>query len=185
MKRKAIIPAVCALVVAALTYAGIAAAISDKAPKAVDTAKVKMRIVDTSFVQEIDGAGNLSYRQKNPDKYRGLVLTLEVTKPKGQPLTLCAQDFSVHYWYREGNALQSDVAPCLGISGFSAIKGVDRPMYLTRTARHTTKTGTATTKAGTVYVDLFFDMFEPGTRDVYLFLGQQIAPAAKTSGWKK
>jgi len=62
---------------------------------------------------------------------------------------------------------------------------VDRPMYLTRTARHTSKTGTATSKAGTLYVDLFFDMFEPGTTDVYLFFARQIAPAVKTTGWKK
>jgi len=167
-----------ALVLALGLFAVPAAA--GEAPGVADLGKTRFRMVDVLFVKELQ-ATNASFKQKNPDKFRGMLLTVEVKKPAGQALTLYAQDFSLHYYYA---GTKFDVAPCQGISAFSTTKDADRALRLSAQCRLSSNTGAATMRADTVYVDLFFDFFEPDTSELHLLIGQPVGMGFKTRGWK-
>lgn len=147
---------------------------------AVNLQKVSLRVVDVVFVEELKGANDKTFKETELEDYRGMVMTLEVRKPANEALSMYAQDFALHYDYGEDD---TDVAPCQGISGFSGIKAVDRPMYLNQVGRYKTTTGASTIKEPVVYVDLFFQYMEPTTSDLHLLVGQPIGPGFKTAGW--
>jgi len=148
-----------------------------RAPHSIDLGRTSFKIVEINFLRELD-AVNANFKQSS-DRYRGIVITLEVKKQRSQPLKLYIQDFSLHYYYGES----SDVAPCLGISGFSSDVAVDRPMYLSKSGRHSSETGVATSKAETVYVDLFFGSMESNTSELHLLVAQPHVPPYTTRGW--
>jgi|GEM_PF-2303363 len=149
-----------------------------KAPGCFELQQARFKIVDVQFVAKLTGT-DARFEQSQPDKYRGIVVTLQVTKPAGEPLTLYAQDFSLHYRFGDG----FDVAPCQGISGFSRDHDVDRPMYLSASGRRSSSAGTSTRKASTVYIDLFFDGMEPTTSELHVLLAQPIMSSFTTGGW--
>ncbi|HEX9933738.1 MAG TPA: hypothetical protein VGB38_00975 [bacterium] len=151
------------------------------APSLVNLQEVSFRMISHTFITELD-ASNATYKMTQPDEYRGIVVTVEVKKPAGKALTLYMQDFCVHYNYGESD---SDISPCKGISAFSTSQDVDRPMTLRNTHRGSSATGTSTTAASTLYIDFFFDYFEPTTKDLYLFVGQPCTQPYYTNGWSK
>jgi len=150
------------------------------APGALDLRNLRIEVLKTRFVRELTAA-NASYRQPRPDKFRGLLLTVRIRKPRGRALTLYTQDFSVHYTYA---GAKFDVAPCQGISAFSTRRSADRPLRLSAQCRLSSSTGAAAMRADTVYVDLFFDFFERDTSELHLLVGRPVGAPLKTSGWK-
>jgi len=161
-------------------FAAPAFAQDENPPDSVDMSKVKFQIVDATFVSNLQGT-NANYKETQLDKYRGLVLTVKVTKQPGQPLTVICQDINIHYRFGES----SDVAKCFGLSSFSAQQDEDRAMSLYSLGWGKSTTGTSTSKSGTVYFDVFFQNMEPETHDVHLFWGQSIGAVYTTHGWTK
>jgi len=150
------------------------------APGALDLRNLNIEVVGTRFVKELTAA-NASYRQPRPDKFRGLLLTVRIRKPRGRALILYTQDFSVHYTYA---GTKFDVAPCQGISAFSTRRTANRPLRLSAQCRLSSSTDAAAMRADTVYVDLFFDFFERDTSELHLVVGRPVGAPLKTSGWK-
>lgn len=153
---------------------------SDSPPETVNLGKVTFQIVEARFVTQLR-AMNGSFNEQRPQMYRGLVLTLKITKPPGEELTLRSQDINLHYRY----GTRSDVAICFGMSSFSGQQDQDRVMAFYRRGYGKATTGTATTKKGTVYVDLFFQHMEQSTSSLYLFVAQPVGTRFTTAGWKK
>jgi hypothetical protein len=108
-----------------------------------------------------------------------MLLTLRVTKPAGEPLTLFAPDLALHYRRGEG----SEVSRCFGLSVFSTEQDVERPIRLFQRGYGLTATGQATVKADVLYVDAFFDSIEPDIREVHLLVAQPVGAALATNGW--
>lgn len=148
------------------------------APDVVDWSKVKLEIVDVTFVRKLDGVNGL-FEEPEPAKYRGMLVTLRVTKPAGEELHLLAPDFTLHYRYGDS----SDVSPCRGMSMFSTSPDVDRPVKFFTNGYGTMTTGAATQKAATLYIDLFFENLEADTRDIHLLVAQPTGLSFNTRGW--
>lgn len=169
---------------AILTIVGTEISAQDKeklvAPLVLNTNKVKIEITDVAFVKELDGAVG-RFQETDPEKYRGVVVTLSIHKAAGESLTLLAQDFCLHYRY--GN--QVDVAPCIGLSTFATTQDAERPMKFFARGRGTATTGASTAKSETVYVDVFFQNMEKDTSDIHLLVAQPIGASFKTQGWKQ
>ena len=51
-----------------------------KPPQVLDLSKLKFQIVDATFVSSLD-AGEGKFQETSPEKYRGMVLTVKITKP--------------------------------------------------------------------------------------------------------
>ncbi len=171
-----------ALLPAGAAFAADGSGASDSgqaAPRSLDLSKVKIKIVDVTFVKELTGV-NATYRGANPDKYRAAIVTLEVKKPAGETLSIQAQDLSLHYTYGS----TADVARCSGLSAFSASKDVDRPMSLWSAGYGSIDTGISTMKGDTVYIDAFFDGIEPDVSMLYLLVAQPIGVTFPTKGWQ-
>lgn len=181
IRRAGRILSMCMLLTSFAATSVLADKLTTTAPDSVDLNSVKFKIVGAYFVDTLQGV-NAKWRDTSDGKYRGLVLTVEVKKPAQKALSLHANDFSLHYYYGKDS---TDVSPCHGVSGFSTVKGVDRPMKLSQTGRVASETGAATSSADTVYVDLFFQGFEPNTRELHLLMAQPCAAPFSTSGWKK
>ena len=168
------------LTVVLITAWAACGANSEKIPPGwTDVKKVSFAIVDALFVKHLD-AVNATFDQGD-NKYRGVVITMEITKPAGEQITLEACDFTLHYRYGDG----SDVAPCKGISAFSTDTGVDRPMQLSSVGRVSSTSGTATTKDDSIYVDLFFDGMESTTSELYILYATPVTSGFETSGWEE
>jgi hypothetical protein len=169
-----------ALLTLAVGLAAPAFAQDNNPPDALDLSKVRLQVVDATFVANLQGT-NATYKETQLDKYRGLILTVKVTKQPGVPLTVICQDINIHYRFGES----SDVAKCFGLSTFSAQQDEDRAMSLYSLGWGKSSTGASTTKSGTVYFDVFFQNMEPETHDVHLFWGQSIGVEYTTHGWTK
>lgn len=161
-----------------ISFAALAG--NDKEPPYLLSADdVKFEIVGASFVAKLQGLTN-RFEENDLDKYRGLVVTVKITKPADEELTLVAQDLTLHYHFGES----ADVSRCQGISTFTKEKDVDRIMRFYNNVGSAT-TGTATTKLTTIYVDLFFQYMEPNTSDIHLFVARPADASYQTSGWDK
>ena len=147
-------------------------------PGSIDLAKVKFEIVDAIYVRELHGANNRRFEESEPDTYRGIIVTVKVTKPADESLRMAVQDVSLHYKYGEN----FDIAACSGLSQFSTDKEVDRPMNL-YTRYGFTSTGTYTRQSEVVYVDAFFQNMESDTRELYLSVAQPVSDPFSTPGW--
>jgi len=148
-------------------------------PGLLDLGKVKLEIVSATFVRELKG-NNASYAETRPEKFRGMIATLKVQKPAGAELTLNAPDLVLHYTY----GAKADVARCYGLSGFSTMLEVDRPMNLFIHGSGGVSTGVSTIRASVVYVDAFFQHMEPDTAELHLLVAQPAGAFFKTDGWK-
>jgi hypothetical protein len=148
-------------------------------PKLLDLTNTKIEIVDTMFVKEMQGE-NARFEESEPSKFRGLLITIKVTKPAGQSLTIHAQDFVLHYKYGSS----ADVAKCYGLSTFSVQQSADRSMALYKQGIGARSTGPATAKADTLYADLFFQYMEPNTSELHLLVAQPIGANFLTKGWQ-
>ena len=174
-----------AIVLAALALAGggsfapAGAGQPSGPPLLLPVEDVHFRIVGATFVSELQGTST-RFQETRLEKYRGLVLTVEIKKTPGEQLTLVAQDLALHYRY----GTNSDVASCYGLSTFSKEEDTDRAMNLYRAGWGRTTTGLSTTKLGVVYVDMFFQNMEPETSDLFLLVAQPVGAYFKTSGWK-
>ncbi len=146
-------------------------------PLAIDVDEVSFRIVDATFVLKLDGVDE-TFEETEEDEYRGLVITVEIKKRAGEQLTLCAQDFPLHYHYGK----KSDVAKCQGLSTFSSVRDVDRTMNLYSGGLGRSSTGLSTTKKSTVYVDIFYQFMEPDTTDMHLLVAQPVGATYQCSG---
>lgn len=140
---------------------------------------VQVKIYNVSFVRDYDGILR-RFRASRPDRFRGAVVTLEISKPAGKRIALHVADLSLHY-YRD-QAEDYDVAPCDGLSTFSVAPDVDRPMQFARWLRQST--GASTTRASVVYIDAFFQNMEPGTNDMWLCIAQPATPRYTSTGWR-
>jgi hypothetical protein len=162
--------------------AGVASAQMARMPKAplvFPSDSVNLKIVNAVFLKTLQGI-DARFDETEPDKYRGLVITVEVTKPAGEALELRAQDITLHYHY-DGD--EYDVAPCQGLSTFSAEQMIDRPMNLFK-IRGTARTGIATMSAQKLYIDMFFQYMEPTTSDIHLMVAQPVGASFVTDGWE-
>ncbi len=149
-------------------------------PDVFDLSKVKLQIVDATFVTKLDSE-KAHFSESKPDQYHGLIVTVLVTKAIGEEVTLTCQDIALHYRYGNG----SDVARCYGLSNYSIQQDVDRSLALYSQGWGQSTTGPATTNSGTAYIDLFFQNMEPNTSDLYLFIAQPTGAHFISQGWKK
>ena len=175
--RTAIVPALLAM---AAGLAAPAIAQDSNPPDAFDLSAVKFQIVNATFVTSLAGT-SAQFKETNPDKYRGLVVTLKITKPPYSELSLICQDINLHYRYGEN----SDIARCFGLSTFSVQQDEDRAMSLYSQGWGKVTTGQGATRSDTVYVDLFFQNMEPETHDLHLFMAQPAGAVYTSHGWTK
>jgi len=174
MKRAWIMEAIaCVLAIGAIGSAAKAA------PRLLALDSLKLQIVDAMFVTKLTGL-NAAFQEGQPEKFRGLVVTLRIEKKPGEAVELCAQDLTLHYRYGTKN----DVAICHGLSTFSAEEKVDRPMKLFAKGYGYSSTGPSTSRAPVVYVDLFFMFMEPNTSDIHLCVARPTGASFQTQGWK-
>jgi hypothetical protein len=146
----------------------------------VNLSKVKFQIVNATFVTKLNSP-KAQFTQSNPDRYHGLLVTVQVTKSAGEALTLTCQDIALHYRYGQ----QSDIARCFGLSSFAPQLNEDRTMELYSEGWGKSTTRLATTLSDTVYIDVFFKNMEADTSDLYLFIAQPTGAHFTTRGWKK
>ena len=145
----------------------------------IDLNKVRLQIVDATFVTKLDSA-KAKFEESKPLQYHGLIVTVRVTKTAGEQLTLTCQDINLHYRYGQ----ESDIARCYGLSSYTTQQFEDRAMALYSQGWGKATTGLAATRSDTVYVDVFFQNIEPQTRDLYLFISQPTGAHFTTPGWK-
>ncbi len=166
-------------VLASSTVARGASQAESAIPGLLDLKDVKMEIAAVTFVKEYQGS-NGTFRETQLDKYRGMVVTLAITKPAGEALALHAADLNLHY--RHGS--DYDVSPCHGVSGFSTQMDQDRDMLFIQRGFGKQTTKLASTGASKIYVDLFFENMEPDSSDMYLLVAQPIGASYQSKGWK-
>jgi hypothetical protein len=171
--------ALCILALAVLPGRVARAEPASPIPGLIDLSKVHFEIVKSMFVNKLEGI-NASYTENQPEKFRGLVLTVRIAKPAGEALTIHGPDLDLHYNHGE----TYDVLNCQGLSGFSKSMDVDRPMRLWSTGIGSVTTGTSTLDADTLYMDVFYQYLESDTKDVYLMIAQPTGLHTTTSGWK-
>jgi hypothetical protein len=147
-------------------------------PGEIEVRDCRFEILDTRFVTELDGLLR-RFEETEPDEYRGMVMTVRITKPAGHKLTFHAADIALHYYYSSDDY---DVAPCQGISLFSTTRAADRQMRLSRGWLEIS-TSDRTTEARTVYCDLFFQNMESGTSDCWLTIAQPVGAYYRSRGW--
>ncbi|MCL5278830.1 MAG: hypothetical protein M1376_02855 [Planctomycetes bacterium] len=135
----------------------------------------QVEIVRMSFTDHVE---SLLYLHQIPDaareEYRFAVVTLKITKPVGQSLSLAAADLTLHYYHGD----KTEVAPCEGLSWFKSDSEAEMPILMnpvpgpgfikqTTSPEHT---------AGTmVYIDAVFGFMEPDTRECWICLGHPAA----------
>ena len=171
--------ALCILSLAALPGRVTAAETASSIPGSIDLSKVHFEIMKAVFVSKLEGI-NASYTENQPDKFRGLLLTVRITKPVSEALTIHGPDLDLHY--NHGDTY--DVLNCQGLSSFSKSLDVDRPMRLWSTGIGSVTTGTSTQDSDVLYMDVFYQYLEPDTKDVYLMIAQPTGLHYTTSGWK-
>lgn len=146
-------------------------------PGAIDVRAVSFEIEGAKFVEQITGL-NGTFRHNEPDKFRGLVLTVRITKPAGVEFVLHPADFALHYYH--GNI--PDVAPCHGMSFFSQKREDERQLMFFQSGFGKM---TSQSESRTVYLDLFFNGMEPDTGEMHLFVAQPVGARYVSSGWRK
>jgi len=166
-------------VLAALPYRPAFAQPASAIPGAIDLAKIRFEIMKSMFVDKLEGV-NASYTENQPEKFRGLILTVRITKPAGESLTIHGPDLDLHYYHGE----TYDVLNCQGLSGFSKTMDVDRPMRLWSTGIGSVATGTSTQDSDILYIDVFYQYLEPDTKEVFLMIAQPTGLRYQTNGWK-
>jgi hypothetical protein len=164
-----------------------AAASADRdCPLVTDLKRYSVEIDNVVFVDEVSGMDGNRMRMgpENKDKFRLAVVTLRITKPAGERVTLAAADLTLHYYH--GNEVEA--AACEGLSVFSTSRDVDRPVKMPPHrgpgfVKQTT--GTASTQAATLYVDAIFGYVEPDVSDVWIAVAQPSTPAPhRSNGWR-
>jgi hypothetical protein len=169
-----------ALLISAIGLSIHAIAQNPNPPDVFDLGKVRLQIVDATFVTKLDSE-KAQFAESKPDQYHGLVVTLQITKAAGDEVTLTCQDIALHYRY----GINADVARCYGLSSYTTRQDEDRVMALYSQGWGKSTTGPAATKNGTVYIDVFFQNMEPTTSDLYLFIAQPTGAHFVSQGWKK
>lgn len=169
-----------------MAFACALAASGRKAPLVLDPGSAAIEIVDVSFVDEVTGIdGNrMKMSEQHKDKFRIGVVTLKITKPPNERLTLAAADLTLHYFHGE----EVEVAACEGLSVFSAARDSDRPIKMPPHrgpgfVKQTT--GNLTTKSSVVYVDAIFGFIEPNISDMWIAIARPTSPAPYrvAAGW--
>ena len=142
-------------------------------PYATPMDQVQMEIVEIFFTRKVAGVdGNhMEISDEKADQFRLGVVTIKVTKPAGMTLSIAAADLTLHYYH--GN--NTECAPCEGLSSFSSILEVDRPIKLPRMdgpgfTKQTT--GVRSSGASVVYLDAVFGYLEPSISECWLCVGQ-------------
>jgi len=132
----------------------------------------QVEIVRMSFTDRIE---SLLYARRAPDpargEYRFAVVTLRITKPAGEGLSLAAADLTLHY-YHGG---ETEVAPCEGLSWFKGESDLDVPILMNPIPgpgfiKQTT--GPAATNGTIIYIDAVFGYMEPDTRECWICVGR-------------
>jgi hypothetical protein len=147
----------------------------------------QVEIVRMSFTDHVE---SLLYLHQIPDsarqEYRFAVVTLKITKPAGQGLSLAAADLTLHYYHGH----ETEVAPCEGLSWFKRTPESQAPILMNPAPgpgfikQTTSPEGTAGT---TVYIDAVFGFMEPDTRECWLCLGHPATTTpfvCPTPAWK-
>lgn len=155
-------------------------------PYNLGTEDVEMEIVNIIFTDHVPGVtGNrMTVEGERLEKFRIAIVTVKVKKPAGKRLSVAAADLTLHY--EAGSTL--DVAPCEGLSTFSQVMDMDRPINLPSVAgpgwvKQTT--GARCTQADEVYFDATFRGIEPEIGKVWLCVGQPTTTTPFISrGWK-
>lgn len=137
----------------------------------------QMEIVRMSFPSSIDSLlGTAQIPKPARDKYRFAVVTLKVTKPAGESLTLAAADLTLHYYHGDNPT----VVPCQGLSWFKSDPNSDAPIivnpilgpgFIGQT------TGPALADSTVVYVDAVFAYMEPDTQECWICLARPTTTA--------
>ena len=138
-------------------------------------AQYQVEIERISFTDHVE---SLLYLHQIPDaargEYRFAVITLRITKPAGQSLSLAAADLTLHYYHGD----ETEVAPCEGLSWFKNDSGSQTPILMNPVPgpgfiKQTT--GPDGTAATTVYLDAVFGFMEPDTRECWICVGHPAA----------
>jgi hypothetical protein len=135
----------------------------------------QVEIIRMSFTDHVE---SLLYLHQIPDsareEYRFAVVTLKITKPAGQGLSLAAADLTLHYYHGR----ETEVAPCEGLSWFKRDSDSQVPILMNPAPgpgfikQTTSPEGTAGT---IVYIDAVFGFMEPDTRECWICIGHPAA----------
>jgi hypothetical protein len=135
----------------------------------------QVEIVRMSFTDHVE---SLLYLHQIPDaareEYRFAVVTLKITKPAGQSLSLAAADLTLHYYHGR----EMEVAPCEGLSWFKRDSNSDVPILMNPVPGpgFIKQTTSPEGKAGTiVYIDAVFGFMEPDTQECWICIGHPAA----------
>ncbi len=89
--------------------------------------QTQMEIVRMSFTNRIEGLlGQREFPDQPKEEYRFAVVTLKITKPAGESLSLAAADLTLHYYHGS----EMEVAPCEGLSWFKSEAESDSPILM-------------------------------------------------------
>jgi len=152
-------------------------------PAYLPLGKIKLEIVKIRLVKQVnyqDGRWTVKEEKDKPPHYIAIV-TVKVTKPANEGLTIATADLTLHYNHKNGY----DVAPCDGISNFSKNIDDDRSLHITQSKHpgcpmwQKTSTGAGSKAAGEFYFEAAFGNMEGDVKEAWLFLGQPASTQAK------
>lgn len=151
----------------------------------------RMEIVRMSFTDRVE---SLLYEHQIPDlaaeQFRFAVVTVKITKPAGESLSLAAADLTLHYYHGR----ETEVAPCEGLSWFKSdsdakvpilMNPIPGPGFIKQTTDSAGANGTV------IYIDAVFGFMEPDTRECWLGIGHPattepfVCPAPAWTGESK
>jgi hypothetical protein len=155
-------------------------------PLALNADRIQAEIAGIQFVEKVPGSdGNsMEIDADTKDDYRIALVTLQITKPANEPLTIAAADLTLHYYF--GN--QTEVAACEGLSVITNTRDTDRAVKMPQYRGPgfvKQSTGNLGTQASTVYVDAVFGFIEPDISEAWIAVARpSTSTPFKTSGWK-
>jgi hypothetical protein len=150
-------------------------------PEVLDLSKVSFQIINVTFMSKLEGGNKKNFLETDLATYRGLVVTLRITKVAGAELTLPCMDINLHYRYGD----QHDIANCHVLSNFTTQQYEGRTLNLWPGGWGRVTTGAAATTSSTVYIDVFFEHLEPNTSDLYILIAQPTGSHFTSQGWKQ
>ena len=134
---------------------------------------VAAEIVSVRLSDEIQGTKLVMPPRQQQERLKLCLVTLRITKPAGQRLTLAAADLTAHFWRRD----EPQVTSCVGLSPFSIEKDAFRPMQFvvpTEVFFVRASTGVSTTQAAEVFVDAVFPFVPADAGQLWVCLSQPI-----------
>jgi len=132
----------------------------------------QVEIARMSFPSRIESLlGTARIPDEAREGYRFGVVTLKITKPAGESLTLAAADLTLHYYHGD----DMTVVPCQGLSWFKSDANSDAPILvnpLLGPGFISQTTGPGLTSSTVIYIDAVFAYMESDTKECWICIGR-------------